>query len=57
MGYFCRAALVYSTKAHLVQLVRIAVADSPAHSFGQKLGAFLEILVEYLRIRCDSFAA
>ena len=39
---------MYSTKAHLVQLVRIAVADSPAHSFGQKLGAFLEILVEYL---------
>jgi hypothetical protein len=27
---------------------RIAVADSPAHAFGQKLGEFLEILVEYL---------
>lgn len=28
--------------------VEIAVADSPAHAFGQKLGEFLEILVEHL---------
>lgn len=30
---------------------RIALADSPAHAFGQKLGEFLEILVEYLLVR------
>jgi hypothetical protein len=29
---------------------RITVADSPAHAFGQKLGEFLEMLVEYLLV-------